>query len=358
MVTGANLTPHMVPEFLTGRPMQCRETLQRQTSNADEPLDHTPQFQEPASQTTPLDPTNRLAEVLVGMNNHSVSTNTDGTPSQHDYTDVRWQIGEIRTFRRSLSHNDKMQQKNHFRSLLRKNALQTFRNINTANRQTLEDILAVFRRKYVKPESQATAKHKWHSLMFDPNTMKLLDFHEELNQRAEKAFGENAQAMIDSLLYAKLPPKLKRSVKMATLENATYEEIVTHLERELELNELGGRSKEGDDNPVPTLSTAPTAPRPGTSLLFSGIDPNITCNYCKKPGHIKGESRKLKRKEEQRCNDGQDNKKEIQNVQLATKRNTRRNDVGKALEPTSSPKTLNWRTPPLPTRPPAKKTQK
>ena len=35
--------------------------------------------------------------------------------------------------------------------------------------------------------------------------------------------------MIDSLLYAKLPQKLKRSVNMARLENATYEEIVTHL---------------------------------------------------------------------------------------------------------------------------------
>ena len=93
----------------------------------------------------------------------------------------------------------------HFYSLLRKNA-QTFRNINSANRQTLEDVLAVFRRKYVKPETQATAKHKWHKLVFDPNTMKLPDFLEELNQGAEKAFDENAQAMIDNLLYAKLPP--------------------------------------------------------------------------------------------------------------------------------------------------------
>ena len=73
---------------------------------------------------------------------------------------------------------------NLFHSLLRKNALQTFRNINTTNRQTLEDILAVFRQKYVKPESQATAKHKWHRLVFDPNTMKLPDFLEELNQGA------------------------------------------------------------------------------------------------------------------------------------------------------------------------------
>ena len=81
---------------------------------------------------------------------------------------------------------------NHFHSLLCKNALQTFRNINTANWQTLEDILAVFRPKYVKPESHATAKHKWHRLVFAMNTMKLPDFLEELNQGAEKAFGENA----------------------------------------------------------------------------------------------------------------------------------------------------------------------
>ena len=47
MVTGANLTPHMVLEFLTGRPMQYREPLQRQNSNADESLDHSPQVQEP-----------------------------------------------------------------------------------------------------------------------------------------------------------------------------------------------------------------------------------------------------------------------------------------------------------------------
>ena len=74
---------------------------------------------------------------------------------------------------------------NHFHSLLRKNALQTFRNISTANRQTLEDVLVFFRPKYVKRESQATANHKWHRLVFDPNTMKLPDFLEELNQGAK-----------------------------------------------------------------------------------------------------------------------------------------------------------------------------
>ena len=78
---------------------------------------------------------------------------------------------------------------NHFLSLLRKRALQTFRNIYSINRQTLEDVPVIFRRKYEKPESQATAKHKWHRLIFDPKTMKLPDILEQLNQGAEKAFG-------------------------------------------------------------------------------------------------------------------------------------------------------------------------
>ena len=270
MVTGANTTPHMVPEFLTGRPMQSRAPQQHQNSNKDESQDTVPQVPETTTTTTtPSDPINRLAEVLVGMNNRPsgqtlmvrpVSTTTlafDGKSEKFElFEDLFHTMIEMQP---DMTEAMKI---NYFHSLLRKNALQAFCNINMTNRQTVEDILAVFRRKYVKPESQATAKHKWHRLVFDPNTMKLPDFLEELNQGAEKAFGENAQAMIDSLLYAKLPPKLKRSVNMARLENATYEEIITHLERELELNGL----EEGDDIPVPTMSTAPTATRPGTGL--------------------------------------------------------------------------------------------
>ena len=54
--------------------------------------------------------------------------------------------------------------------------------------------------------------------------MKMPDFLEGLNQGAEKAFGGNAKSMIESLLYAKLPPNLKR-------EKGTFEEIVVHLSK-------------------------------------------------------------------------------------------------------------------------------
>ena len=120
---------------------------------------------------------------------------------------------------------------NHFHAHLRKKALQTFRNISASNKKTLDDVLIVFRQKYVKPESQATAKHKWHKLTFDPKTKSLSDFLEELNESAERAFGDNAQHMIDSLLYENCHPHLKRSFNLAYLENGTYDQIVAHLER-------------------------------------------------------------------------------------------------------------------------------
>ena len=349
MVTGANLTPHMVPEFLTGRPMQSRKNIPQQYDDNDYMLDTTLPAQQMPMRTTeaitepPVDPINGLADVIMGMNSkpsaqtprvRPVSTTTltfDGKSEKFElFEDL------FHTMIKMQPDMTEAMKNNHFHSLLRKNALQTFRNISSANRQTLEVVLAVFCRKYVKPELQATAKHKWHKLVFDPNTMKLPDFLEDLNHGAEKAFGEHAQAMIDSLLYAKLPPKLKRSINMARLENATYEEIVTHLERELELNGL----EEGDDIPVPTMSTAPTATRPGTGLLSYGIDPNVTCNYCKKPGHVKDDCRKLKQKEEQRRNDGQDNKKEYPKCPTCDKTNYPAERCWKGAGAHLKPKTL------------------
>ena len=71
----------------------------------------------------------------------------------------------------------------------------------------------------------------------NPN-QKLPDFLEELQETAEKAFGENAHQMIESLFCAKMPPHLKKSINQAYLENGSYDQFVKHLEREMELNGL------------------------------------------------------------------------------------------------------------------------
>ena len=134
-----------------------------------------------------------------------------------------------------LTEEDKI---NYFHSLMRGDALQTFKNISSPNRENLTEILTVFRRKYVKPQSMATAKHKFQQLVFNPANQKLIDFLDELQKLAKDSFGVAAQAIIDQFIYAKMPPHLKKSINQAHLENGTYEQIVTHLERELELNSL------------------------------------------------------------------------------------------------------------------------
>ena len=134
-----------------------------------------------------------------------------------------------------LTEEDKIY---YFHSRMRGDALQTFKNIDSPNRENLTEILTVFRRKYVKPQSMATAKHNFQQLVFNPANQKLIDFLDELRKLAKDAFGVAAQAVIDHFIYAKMPPHLKKSINQAHLGNGTYEQIVTHLEREIQLNSL------------------------------------------------------------------------------------------------------------------------
>ena len=173
---------------------------------------------------------------------------------------------------------------------MRGDALQTFKNITSPNRENLADILTVFRRKYVKPQSMATAKHKFQRLVFNPANQKLIDFLDELQKLAKDAFGVAAHAIIEQFTYAKMPPHLKKSINQAQLENGTYEQIVSHLERELELNGL----EAPDEMPINTVKQQ--APQQNANK------PRPTCHHCKKPGHYQNQCRQLKREKDQERN--------------------------------------------------------
>ena len=306
-VTGQPARTNHFSEFLTGRIQTPRNPSSDQYQNLSTQViqdNNLPMVEQtPRNQNSDANNSiNRLADTIAGIATQQrpqtatmlkpVSKNTlifDGKNEKFEFSEDLFH-----TMIKMQPEMTEAMKINHFHAHQRKEALQTFRNINALNKKTLDDVLFVFRRKYVKPESQATAKHKWHKLTFDPNTRSLPDFLEELNECAERAFGDNAQHMIDSLLYAKLPPHLKRSLNLAYLENGTYDQIVAHLERELELS---GLENDGELT-IPTMTAVP----PNDSQQNTE-QTKVVCHYCKKPGHVIRDCRKRIRKEQEQRND-------------------------------------------------------
>ena len=307
MVTGQTAQANQFPEFLTGRIVTPRNPPSHQYQNLSTQVSQDNNLpvveQTPRNQNSDANNSiNRLADAIAGIATQQrpqaatmlkpVSTNTlifDGKNEKFElFEDL------FHTMLKMQPEMTEAMKINHFHAYLQNEALQTLRNISALNKKILDDVLIVFQRKHVKPEAQATANHKWHKLTFDPNTKSLPDFLEELNECAERAFGDNAQHMIDSLLYAKLPLHLKRSLNLAYLENGTYDQKVAHLERKLELSGLENRG----ELTIPTMTAVP----PNDSQQNTE-QTKVVCHYCKKPGHVIRDCRKRMRKEQEQRND-------------------------------------------------------
>ena len=317
IVTGQTAQTNQFPEFLVGRVLTPRNPSSHQYQNLSTQVSQDNNL--PMVEQTPRNQysdannsSNRLADAIAGIATQQqpqaatmvkpVSTDTLSFDGKNEKFELFEDL--FHTMLKMKPEMTEAMKINHFHAHLRKEALQTFRNISASNMRTLDDVRIVFRRNYVKPESQATAKHKWHKLTFTPNTKSLPDFLEELNECAERVFGDNAQHMIDSLLYAKLPSHLKRSLNLAYLENGTYDQIVAHLERELELS---GLENDGELTIPPMTAILPNDNPQNTEQA------KIVCHYCKKPGHVIRDCLKRMRKEQEQRDDPS-----IQNMKLST----------------------------------------
>ena len=173
---------------------------------------------------------------------------------------------------------------------MRGDALQTFKNITSPNRENLGEILTVFRSKDVKLQSMATSKHNFQRLVFNPANQKLIDFLDELQKLAKDAFGVAAQKIIEQFIYAKMPPYLKKSFNQANMENGTFEQIVSRLEKEFKLNGL----EAPDEMQLNTVTQQASQQNSEKS--------KPTCHLCKKPGHHRNQCRQLKREKDQARN--------------------------------------------------------
>ena len=200
MVTGQTTKTNQISEFLTGStltpgnpPSQHHQNLSTEVSQDNNlpVVEQTPKNQNSDANNS----INRLADAIAGIATQQrpqaatmlkpVSTNT---LLFHGKTQ-KFEIFEdlIHTMLKMQPEMKEAMKINHFHAQLRKEALQTFRNIIAINKKTLDDAPIVFRRKYVKPESQATAKHKWHKLTFDPNTKSLPRFLRRTQRMCRKS---------------------------------------------------------------------------------------------------------------------------------------------------------------------------
>ena len=135
LVTGTNELQPSIPDTLTGR-IHSQPDLQRQEPAHDTTMDTTLPVAEPVMAEQPQDPINRLADVLVNLQNkpqlmkiRPVTKN----PMTFDGKTEEFELFEdsFHTMIKTQPAITEQMKINHFHSLLRKGALQTFRNINS-----------------------------------------------------------------------------------------------------------------------------------------------------------------------------------------------------------------------------------
>ena len=166
MVTGQTAQTNQFPEFFTGRIQTPRnpsfhhyQSLSTQVSQDNNlpVVEQTPTNQNLEANNSII----RLVDAIAGITTQQrpqaatmlkpVSTNTlifDGKNGKFElFKDL------FHTMLKMQPEMTEAMKINHFHAQLRKEALQTFRNISAVSRKTLDDVLIVFRRKYVKPES-------------------------------------------------------------------------------------------------------------------------------------------------------------------------------------------------------------
>ena len=189
-------------------------------------------------------------------------------------------------------------QNEHFYSLLRGDALQALCNIEEAKKDSLEEIMTIFKRRFGDYLSMAKAGCEWDALRFDPSTQKLHEFLDVLQKTAKEAFESEAQQLVDKTIYAKMLDHVKKILNRAYPEDKLYNDIVLHLEKGMRLNGLGAPD---EVNLVPLNKIEPaqtkseTKPAENTTQNTTQNTKKGYCFYCKKFGHFKAECRKLRR---------------------------------------------------------------
>ena len=187
-------------------------------------------------------------------------------------------------------HLTELQKK--FHSLLRGDALQAFCNIEDSKKDSLDEIMTIFKRRFGDYLSMAKKDVSGTHSSSTSQNKNSTNFWTHSKKTAKEAFGTEAQLFIDKNIYAKIPDHVMKILNRAYLEDKTYNDIVLHLEREMRLNGLGAPD---EVTLVPLNKIEPAQPETKPPENNPQMTKKGYCFYCNKFGHFKDECRKMRR---------------------------------------------------------------
>ena len=220
-------------------------------------------------------------------------------------------LNHLRPHAHKLTEEQKL---NYFQSLLRDDAIEFWQTLPITTETTLRDILMAFKKEYAKEELSEVSKFKFDQLRYDPTTESFSTFLANYKKIAKQAYGDKAQEIVQTFLFAKLPIQLQNELAIAGKHNASIEDIKTFVQRRCQYAQLLPNQQllQPFNQPIQTQEV-PTKPvvqkqntneRPPIKKKFDG-----NCRYCAIYGHKWAECRKRLRDEAAGNNNSQAQKK-------------------------------------------------
>ena len=144
-------------------------------------------------------------------------------------------LNHLRPHAHKLTEEQKL---NYFQSLLRDDAIEFWLTLTITTESTLKDILAAFKKEYAKEELSEVSKFKFDQLRYDPTTESFSKFLANYKKVAKEAYGEKAQGIVQTFLFAKLPIQLQNELAIAGKHDASIGDRKTFVQRRCQYAQL------------------------------------------------------------------------------------------------------------------------
>ena len=198
------------------------------------------------------------------------------------------------------------QKLNYFQSLLRDEAIEFWQTLKITTETTLQDVLQAFTKEYAKEDLKEVSKYKFDQMRYDPTKESFADFLTRYKKLAKQAYGDKANDIAETFLFAKLPIQIQNELAMAGKHDAKVEEIKTFVQRRCQYAQLlpvtsdmqlfnqlyNYQSKQNNAQPAPNHNNTEKNAIREVKRRFEG-----NCRYCNILGHKWIECRKRLRYE-------------------------------------------------------------